>query len=231
MIGFASLAEKTAAALEKAQRDLGRIVAEAAEHERSQPDGSDLDELVDWKRTGRDLADQRECAEEVLENAKAAAERQAVAAVEAEADRRHAAAQKLARAGEKLTLDVVALAEKLAGALAALEDNRAEVEGANQVRGSRPYIVDGERRLRAIPARETPAVTRREKRWVDAEGNTPSRLVLHNGEMIPADHRAYDLKTVEVVESPPRIEPERMPERLAEAITLVGLKGESLWSR
>lgn len=57
MIGRGSLADKTAAAVEKATRDLDRIKADIAAHGIAKPDGTDVDALVDWKRKGRDLAD------------------------------------------------------------------------------------------------------------------------------------------------------------------------------
>lgn len=151
MIGFGSLAEKTAAALEKAKRDLEHIKSEVAQHALGRPDGSDLDQLVDWKRKGRDLADQMESAEEVLENAKTSAAQQAEKAAEAEADRRHAQAQRLARAGEKLVLEAIAKIEAAAEALTAVEANRVQIEAANAVRGTRPFIVDGEVKLRGTP--------------------------------------------------------------------------------
>jgi hypothetical protein len=151
-------------------------------------------------------------------------------AAEAEDDRRHAAAQKLARAGEKLTLDVVALSEKLADALAALEANRAQVDATNEVRGSRPFVVDGERRIREVPGREVPAVTRRETQWVDDQGNRPTQYVERGGEMIPAFLAGqFKRREVEVVEVSRRFEPSRMPSRLASETRLVDLHGRQLW--
>lgn len=233
MIGFASLAEKAAAALEKAKRDLERIKAQVTQHDLARPDGSDLDQRVDWKRKGRDLVDQMEAAEEVLANATAASERQAQAAIEAEADRRHAAAQKLARAGEKLTLDVVAAAERLAEALAALEANRAQVEEANAVRGERPHIVDGERKLREAPPREFPAVVDREFAWVDPEGKRAplSQVASFGRPAAGAEWNGYTYREVETVLREAYQIPGQMPERLASAIRLPDLHGRQLWPR
>jgi hypothetical protein len=233
MIGFASLAEKTAAWLDKATRDQSRIEAQLAQHDAARPDRTDLDQLIDWKRARRALVEDLESAEEVLTHAKAAAERQAQAAAEAEADRRHAAAQKLARAGEKLTLDVVAAAEKLAEALAALEANRAQVDQANAVRGSRPHIVDGEFRIRSKPGREVPAIVDREFAWVDQDGKrAPLSQIATFGRPAPgAEWNGYTYREVETVLQPARTDPPTMPERLASAIRLVDLHGRSTWPR
>jgi hypothetical protein len=154
-----------------------------------------------------------------------------VAAAQAEGDRRHATAKRLAKQGEKLVLDVAAKSEALAEALAALEANRTVVAAANELRGERPFIADGERKIREQPAREIPADVRHEMSWVDPDGNRPSQLRANGaGQLVPADHRGnYTYRQVEVVQSPARREPARMPKRLADEVRLVDLQGRQLW--
>lgn len=230
MIGFGSLAEKTAAAVEKAERDQVRIEAQLAQHDRDRPSALELEPLVDWKRKRRDLVEDLESAEEVLANAKAAADRQVKAAAEAEADRRHAGGDKLARAGEKLTLDVMAKAEALRNALAALEANRAEIDALNKVRGDRPLIVDGERKLRTVPAHVIPAVTRQEQVWQDKDGNRCSVLRrLDDGRWVPQNPGPWRLETITITNVREKQVPATMPNRLAEEIRLVDLRGQQTW--
>lgn len=233
MIGFAPYADKAAAAVPKAEETLSRYLADRDAHVAAEPDGSDLDALIAWKRRTADHDLHVEAAEKALKFARQAAADLAAKAAEAEADRRHTAAQKAARAGEKLTLDVVAAAEKLAYALAALEANRAQVDQANAVRGSRPHIVDGECRIRSRPGREVPAIVDREFAWVDQDGNrAPLSLVATFGRPAPgAEWNGYTYREVETVLQPARTDPPTMPERLASAIRLVDLHGRSTWPR
>jgi hypothetical protein len=235
VIGRGSLADRAAAALDKAKGDLDRIDADIAAHASGKPDGTDLDALVDWRRKGRDLADQREAGEEVLAAAHAAAERQAKIAAEAEKDRRHAAAQKLATAHAKLTLDIVADAERLAAKLVDAERMRKEIDAANEAREGRPFIVDGEQRVREIPKHTISASTREEVVWLNSRGEQPNQLRKNQqGESVPWETGygptgPFTLTRRQVVQSPERVEPARMPARLAAAIRLVDLKGERLW--
>lgn len=233
MIGFASYAEKAAAAVPKAEEALNRHVGDRDAHAAAKPDGSDLEALITWKRLAADHDLRVEAAEEAVKFARGVAADQAAKAAEAEADRRHAAAQKIARAGEKLTLDVVAAAERLAEALAALEANRAQVEEANAVRGSRPYIVDGERKIREVPGQEVPAIVDRDFAWVDPAGNrAPLSLVASAGRPAPgADWNGYTYREVESVLQPARTDPPTMPDRFATAFRLFDLHGRALWPR
>lgn len=233
MIGFASYAEKAAAAVPKAEEVLARHVADGAAHAAAKPDGSDVEALIAWKRLSADYDLRVEAAEEAVKFARQAAADQAAKAAEAEADRRHAAAQKLARAGEKLTLDVVAAAERLAEALGALSANRAQVDAANDVRGPRPFIVDGERKVREVPGREVPAIVDRDFAWVDQDGNRAplSQVATFGRPASGAEWNGYTYREVESVIFPARTEPPTMPERLGEVTRLVDLHGRRLWPR
>jgi len=224
--------EKAVGALEICTRRLADFESERAAKAAQVDETTDFDEGFALREELAVIARKIESATVARDHAAGQVDRAKAEAAEAEADRRHATAQKIARAGEKLTLDVVAAAERLADALAALEANRAEVDAANEVRGSRAFVVDGEARLRQIPAREVPAVTRREMAWINAKGERPMNLIMRNGELVPAGMSGdYVFREVEVVESLARFEPARMPVRLSDAIELVGLRGERLWPR
>lgn len=224
--------EKFRGALEVATRRLADFEAERASKAAQVEATSDFDAGFAL-REGLVVLDRKiEAAIAAKDHAAGQVERAQKEADQAEADRRHAAAQKLARAGEKLTLDVAAAAEKLADLLTALQANRAQVEEANAVRGGRPFIVDGERKVREMPAREMPAVTRREKAWVDAAGERPSQLVERDGRLVPAGGRGdYTFQEVEVVEQAARHLPAVMPERFADAFHIVDLHGRRIFPR
>ena len=107
---------------------------------------------------------------------------------------------------------------------------------SNDARGDRPFIVDGERRLREVAACEIPAVTRREKLWVNAKGERPSQLVERKGKMMPVNtgfgpEGPFTLAEVDVVECAARFVPAQMPARFAEVIRLVDLKGRPIGPR
>lgn len=96
-----------------------------------------------------------------------------------------------------------------------------------------PPVIDAERELREIPGREVPASIRKEMAWVDENGERPSQLQADSsGRLVPCgsnNHGQYQYKQVEVVQRRAETVPPRMPERLAQAIRLVGLKGEPLF--
>jgi hypothetical protein len=153
------------------------------------------------------------------------------AAAEAENERQYKAAQRLARDGEKLTLEVAGAAEKLAGLLYALEETRKAVDAANAIRGTRPFILDGERRVREVPEKNFPTVYETMTVWVDPNtGRRPGQYREVNGEFVPADHNGEYVKTTEKVVSRNAYSvPAHMPGgRFASAMKLIGLKGEKL---
>lgn len=224
--------ERAAGALEISERRLADFERERAD-KLAQADASvDFDAGFMLREEVATLDRKINAAQVARDHARQQLDRAQAEAAQADADRQHAEAKKLARAGEKLTLDVAAAAERLAGLLADLEANRAAIDEANRARGRRDFIADGEHRVRAVPARKIQAVTRKEKAWVDRNGNRPSQLVMRNGEMVPAGMSGdYTYRTVEVMESPARFVPAAMPARFADEIRLVGLKGEKLWPR
>ena len=141
---FASYADKTAAALAKAESDVGMIAQERELHQANRPDGSELDALIDWKRKLSDFDLRVEAADEALAFARTAAAKQADLAAKAERDRAHSAAARLATIHGKLIVEIAADAEKLAEKLARAEQMRAEIDIANGAREARPFIADGE---------------------------------------------------------------------------------------
>lgn len=209
-------------ALAEAKRKLEAHVANA-------PETADAAEHRRWLATKRELEDDVAAEEGALRIAEEKAAEAKRVAEKAEGDAEERRIQKLNDEIAKLTVEIASDSEKLKSKVQRHSDMLAEVAAWNDRRGERPYLVDGERRVRETPARDIPAVTRREKVWIDDQGNTPSRFVEHDGKLRPADGRAYDHREVEVVETPARHEPASMPARLAEAIRLVGLKGETLW--
>jgi hypothetical protein len=226
---FAPYAEKTAAALAKAEADFGRLSGQRDAHAALRPDGSDLDALIDWKRAAGDFDMRIEAAEEALAFAKAAAETQAVAAANAERDRCHSAAGKLATTHAKLTVEIAADAEHLAAKLTRLEEMRSTIEDANAVRENRPGIIDGETKVRQRMDKGRPAITEERTVWVDRDG-TPVSGHTHNAEGRIVDNpRAVrqELRTFEVC---PELPATPIPlTRFADAVRLIDLSGTQIW--
>lgn len=154
------------------------------------------------------------------------------AEVKAEGDRAHAAAEKRAKSDASLVLETLDMIDKLAANLAKIEEGRALIEEANAKRGDRPFITDAEKRVREIPAQTLPKITRFEEQWVSDTGERPGMFRANAaGEMVPADHRSYSKRKVEVVERAETHIPARMPERLADAVRLVDKGGRWIWPR
>jgi hypothetical protein len=183
------------------------------------------DEIAALDRKVAAATDARELARRNLDGAHKAA-------AEAENERQYKAAQRLARDGEKLTLEVAAAAEKLAGLLNALEDSRKVIDAANAIRGTRPFIKDGEARVREVPEKNFPTVYETVEVWVDPQtGRRPGQYREVNGQMVPSDHNGNYVKTTEkVVSRNAYFTPAHIPNgRFAENTKIVGLKGERLF--
>ena len=224
--------ERATAALDAAERRLADFEGERADKLAQAETSTDFDAGFALREEVATLDRKINAAQVARDHARQQLARAQAEAAQADADRKHVEAKRLARAGEKLTLDVAAAAEKLAGLLADLEANRAAIEEANSVRGPRDFIVDGEHRVRAIPGREVPAVIRKEKAWVDSNGNRPSQLIMRDGRMVPIGMSGdFTYRTVEVVESTARFVPAGAPPRFAEVTALMGLDGATLWPR
>lgn len=204
------------------------------EHSANPPDSADPADHRGWRATMRalreDIADE-EAALRIAKERRAEAER---ALREAEDRAEVASFLREKKAVRAEILKVLDLSTEIAKRLPAIQ---AHAERGRQVaeiaaRLGLPPVVDAERELREIPGREIPASIRREMAWVDEKGERASQLRDDgSGRMVPYgpnNHGQYKYKEVEVVQSHARTEPPRMPERLAEAIRLVGLKGESL---
>lgn len=189
---------------------------------------------------GLALREERAAVERKIDAARAALDHATqhldkVRAVEAEAavEREHAALEKEARAAAAKCLEVLDHLAKAIPALEFLEAHRARVEDFRAAHPTRPFIADGERRIREIGAHVIPAVTRTERMWCDDSGNRPTFLKQNAaGEMVPADHSGdWRLRDVKVVERAEQHVLARSPERLASAIKIVGKHGEQLWPR
>jgi len=229
---FASYAEKAALAVTQAEARVQSFKDDLRAHETERPDGSDFEALAEWDGKTDPLKTRVKLAEEALQFAKKAAEKQARAAEVAERNRAHAAAGRLTTVHAKLTVDIAADAEKLAEKLKRLEDLRSSIEAANENRGDRPMIVDGEFKVRQVPGAIYLARYSEDNVWVDKDGNVVTPQIpeskAYNAKLIqnPAAVKQTIVKTLLTgeVTTPPT-----MPTRLADAITLVDLHGKTLW--
>jgi len=153
------------------------------------------------------------------------------AAAEAENERHYKAARKLARDGEKLTLEVAAAAERLAGLVTELETGRKAIEAANANRGDRPFIVDGERRVREVPEKVFPTVYEEIDVWRNSAGDRPVHFQRDaNGQMVPKDGGYLRMKERFVSRNEYTVAAHIPGGRFVESLKgLMGLKGEALF--
>jgi hypothetical protein len=147
-----------------------------------------------------------------------------------EDDATHKAAEKLAVAQAKLVVEIAAGSEKLAADFARLEEMATTIEEANKVRGDRPYIVDGERKVRERPGGFLPAITGQDSVGVDKDGNRVPEFITEEGGVKSVRNPKW-FRNVEVLNTI-RAEqhlPPIMPEPFTTAIHLVDLHGRLIW--
>lgn len=158
----------------------------------------------------------------------------ASAAAEAEKDRDHADAERLAAAHEALHRDKLPAA--MAAVVALLEEDRRmlqAIEERNAARGARPFIPDGETRLRGKPARTEPAQFREEEVWIDGSGRRATVFRRNAaGEDVP-EELGFEKKRVKVQVRSERFLPPELPGgRIADACALVDPRtGRQIWPR
>lgn len=219
--------------VEKAQRRLSDIRADlASARARLSPD-LDFDAVFNLREDIATLERKEAAAVDALayaeeQAAKAEAEAaKADAAAQVDAYRREAAREVPGRLNKIGKLQA-ALAEELA--LVA-----AHVERADEVnRLAREFgltgVQDGEMLFRGTKARTEPAQHEEREVWQDAEGNQPYQYRQGpDGELVPIE-RGFVKKWVRVCVRPEQHTPGNLPGgRLAPAIRLMGLDGQTLW--
>lgn len=178
-----------------------------------------------------ELAVARRTADTLQAGILAAEEREArerEAAANAEADRRHAEVQtKVVPVHQKLIREIEVDQRKLADRLAQAEALRAEIEAANAVRGHRPFIPDGEMKLRCKPGGVEPAVFEERELWLDGAGNEPYQYWGAGEDRRPIE-QGYTKQRKKVQVRAERIVPPQMPPRYAETIRLFDRAGNPL---
>ena len=213
----------------KLANDLPAAEAELARIEASPPQSIDPAEHRAWAEKRDAAIRDIEAIRHALAIATAEAAKAEAAQAEQEAGAEHAAAERQAKADEKLVREIIALSEKLAAKRDELTASIARTEEANAKRGTRPFIVDAETRVRQQQRPGRPAITETRQAWVDSDGK---RF---------ADNKRWDEASMKYVVCPERelrevvdvIREEQpswheMPTRLADAIKLVDLAGKPL---
>lgn len=211
-------------ALAAAERKLEAHLANA-------PKSTDAGEHRAWLATRRQLEDDVAAERGALTIAEEKAAEMRAAAAKEEADAEERRIRKLNDDLAKLTVEVGGEAQRLAAKLARHTAMLAEVEAWNASRGARPFIVDGETRVREVPAQDFPAVWQEVEVWKNQHGHTPSQFREVDGELVPDDHNGpYEKVRERVLSSNARHVPASTPGgRFREAIRLIGLKGEALF--
>lgn len=230
MIGVKSYAEKAVDAVERVKAALARSNRRLVEHEARRPAGDDADASYSWKRERRDLEDRVASDKDALDFAEARAEQALVEARDREAIAANIAEERRAAADGKLIREAEALVEKLAAKLADIEASRERTDQINANRGDLPFVEDAETRIRRRPGQLVPAITEKQKVWMDADGSRFGdrlRWDVPLGKYVECPDRK--LVEIDVVIRPELQLPPIMPDRLADAIRLVNLAGEQVW--
>lgn len=200
-------------------------------HIANPPKSADVAEHRAWLATKRDLEDDVAAEEGALQIAEAKAAEAKAAADQEEIDAQGKEAERAAREAAKLIPDIDHDARRLAAKLNRLTELNASVDAYNKVRGTRPGITNGERRVREVPEQHFPAVYETMTAWVDpATGRRPSQYREVNGELRPSDHGNYVKTTEKVVSRNAWTRPAEIPGGFfKDGIRLIGLKGEPLF--
>lgn len=209
-------------ALAVAERKLSAHIA-------NPPKSADSGEHRGWLATWRQLEDDVEAERGALAIAEAKAGEAKAAAEEEAIDAEGKEAERAAREAAKLTVEVDPDARRLAGKFARICELNAFVDAYNAKRGTRPFIVNGEARVREVPAKDHPTVWEEITVWKNEHGHTPSQFREVDGEMVPLEG-GYEKRRERIVSRNAWSTPAHIPGgRFKDSIRLIGLKGEALF--
>jgi hypothetical protein len=199
-------------------------------HSASTPKSADPAEHRAWLATKRELEDDVAAEEAALRIAKEEAAKAKAAAHEEELDAQAKDAERAARDAAKLVPVIDSKARSLAADLTRLAELNEQVEAFNKVRGKRPGITNGERRVREVPEKHFPTVYETLTVWVNPEtGRRPTEYREVNGEMRPLDG-AYVRTTEKVVSRNAFTRPAQIPGgSFKDGFTLLSARGEKLF--
>lgn len=212
----------------KLASDLPAAEARLADIEANPPQSAEPTEHLEWAEK-RDAARREvEALRGALAIATAEAAKAEAAQAEADDDQRHVDTERQAKADEKLVRELDALLRKAAAKRDELAASVARTAEANEKRGSRPFILDAERRARETPGRDIPAEFVERECWRDGSGREATVLRQNErGEMVPTE--AGFTKVRERVQvRPERRESATMPRRYVDALVLVDMQGRPL---
>ncbi|ADJ22484.1 hypothetical protein Hden_0663 [Hyphomicrobium denitrificans ATCC 51888] len=199
--------------------DLPAAETKLAELEAKRPHSADPAEHIKWIEECDAARRNVEALRGALAIATAEAAKAEAAQVESNANVEHAAAEKQAKADEKLVRAAFTAIERASDAIEALVASNAAIEAANAIRGQRAWIADAETRVRQRPGGTIDAVFEDRTFWCDSAGNQPTIFVTdrETGEMRPQE-AGYSRRVERVCVQPERIIPPTMPDRLAELL-------------
>jgi hypothetical protein len=199
-------------------------------HSANPPKSADPAEHRAWLKVKRDLEDDVAAEESALRIAKEEAAKAEAAAREEEIDAQGKDAERAAREGAKLVTLIDSEARSLAAKLSRLGELNEQVETFNKVRGNRPGVINGERRVREVPEKHFPTVYETLTVWVHPEtGRRPTEYREVDGEMRPKDG-AFVRTTEKVVSRNAWTRPAELPGgSFRHGFKLMGLKGEALF--
>lgn len=157
--------------------------------------------------------------DEAMRNAEAARADTARKAEEEAADAAHAAeARQATTEAKKLPAAALTAIEQAIAAIEALAASNERTAAYNEQRGSRPFVVDAETRVRQRPGRTIEARYEDREFWRDGAGREPLQFRKNErGELVPIE-AGYTKVRERVCIQPEREIPATMPSRLAELL-------------
>jgi hypothetical protein len=166
------------------------------------PKSADPAEHKAWRATKAELEGDVADEEAALSIAKEEAAKAEAAARDEKIDAQGRDAERAAREAAKLVTVIDSEARSLAAKLTRLAELNDQVDAFNKVRGQRPGIINGERRIREVPEKHFPTVYETLTAWVDPKtGRRPHEYREFDGEMRPSDGCGNYVKTTEKVVS------------------------------
>ncbi len=205
----------------KLANDLPAAEASLAVIEANPPQSADPTDHLAWVEK-RDAARREfEALKGALAIATAEAAKAEAAQAEQEADAQHAAAERQAKADEKLVRTALSAIEKAITEIEAVAVSVSRTDDHNAQRGARAFIVDCEKRVRETPGRTIPAQFEDRVFWRDSTGREPTQFRKDaNGQLVPTEGGFSKVREKVCVQQE-RYIGATMPDRLAELLPVL----------
>ncbi len=213
------------------QGSLEQVEVARRRHEAAKPTGVNPAEHRAWLTRMRELDDE---IESHRESVRIAGEHRTAAQAKADEESRDVEEREINKISDelaKLTIEVEGDFRRVAPKLERMRAHEERIAAWNAARGTRPFVIDGESRVRGKPARTEPAQFEIREVWEDEAGQSPYQF-RHDasGNLVPSTG-GYTKRRKKFQVSPERYVPASAPPRFVEVTVLPTLDGSRFWPR